>query len=100
MRHRRGADIQGGRIVDTRTCAAGDARDNFADVVNEVAFGSKRIVLTRHGKDVAAVVPMSDMELLNELERIIDVEEAKKALKASDGEGTKTLEDLMKELNL
>lgn len=86
--------------MDTRTCATGDARDNFSEVVNEAAYGSKRIVLTRHGKNVAAVVPMSDVELLNELERIIDVEEAKKVLTASDKEGTKALEDLIKELDL
>jgi prevent-host-death family protein len=86
--------------TEIRTCAAGDARDHFSEVINQAAYGSKRIVLTRHGKNLAAVVPMSDFELLNELERLIDVEEARKVLAAAKKEGVKPLEDLMEELGL
>jgi hypothetical protein len=41
----------------------------------------ERIVLRRRGKDVAVLVPVEDLKLLEEIEDRIDIEEAKKALK-------------------
>jgi prevent-host-death family protein len=38
-----------------------DARRTFADLVNRVAYGNERITIVRHGRAVAAIVPMSDM---------------------------------------
>ena len=35
----------------------------------------------RHGKDVAAIVPVSDLELLEELENRMDLDAARAALK-------------------
>jgi prevent-host-death family protein len=60
--------------------AASDARLQFAEVVNKVAFGGERIVLHRHGKDVAAIVPMEDLELLRKLDDKMDLEAARAAL--------------------
>lgn len=59
--------------------SAGEARRNFADSLNRVAFGGERIVLTRRGKTVAAIVPIDDLHILEQLEDKIDVEDAKKA---------------------
>jgi len=36
--------------------------------------------LHRHGKDVAAIVPVEDLELLQQLEDRMDLETARKAL--------------------
>jgi prevent-host-death family protein len=83
-----------------RQYTTGEARDRFSEVVNEAAFGAQRIVLTRHGKNVAAVVPMSDLELLNELERIIDVEEARKSLLEAKEGSSISLLDLKKQLDM
>lgn len=60
--------------------AASDARVQFAEIVNKVAFGGERIVLHRHGKDVAAIVPVEDLELLRMLEDRMDLEAARAAL--------------------
>ena len=60
--------------------ATGKARENFSDVVNRSAYGKERIVLTRRGKSVAAVVPIEDLELLEEIEDRLDVEEARRSL--------------------
>jgi prevent-host-death family protein len=60
---------------------ASEARHQFAEVVNQVAFGGERIVLQRHGKDVAAIVPVADLELLEELENRMDMDAARAALK-------------------
>ncbi len=38
-----------------------DARSCLTDVINEVAYGRKIIVLTRRGKKIAAIVSMEDL---------------------------------------
>ena len=60
--------------------AASEVRHQFAEVVNRVAFGGERIVLHRHGKDVAAIVPVADLRLLEELENRMDLDAARAAL--------------------
>jgi prevent-host-death family protein len=60
-----------------------DARQQFADIVNRSAYAKERIVLTRRGKDLVAVVPIEDLKLLEEIEDRIDLDSARKALKES-----------------
>jgi prevent-host-death family protein len=45
-----------------------EARGRFAEVINRVAFGKDRVLLTRRNRPLAAVVPLEDVELLEELE--------------------------------
>lgn len=63
-----------------------EAREEFSTTVNRVAYGGERVILTRHGKRVAAVVPIEDLELLESLEDALDVEEARRRL--ADGSET------------
>ena len=63
---------------------ASNARQHFADTINRVAYRGERIVLYRRGKDLVAVVPISDLAALERLEDRLDVEAAKKALAESD----------------
>ena len=67
------------------TISTVDARKNFADIVNRVAYGNEPIVLTRRGQKIAALVSMDELELLQQIEDHIDIEDAKKAL-AESGE--------------
>jgi len=64
---------------------ASKARDEFSDALNRVAYKGERIVLRRHGKDIAVLVPVEDLMLLEEIEDRIDVEEAKKSLRKKGG---------------
>jgi len=59
---------------------ASQVRKDFAEALNKVAYQRERIVLHRRGKDVAALVPMEDLELLEALEDQHDIEAADKAL--------------------
>jgi methylated-DNA-[protein]-cysteine S-methyltransferase len=43
---------------------ASEARADFSAVVNRVAYGGERIVLERHGRHIAALVPMTDLARL------------------------------------
>jgi prevent-host-death family protein len=83
-----------------RQYTTGEARDRFSEVINEAAYGAHRVVLTRHGKPTAAVVPIADLDLLNELERVIDVEEARKALAEASIAGSISLDKLKETLGL
>jgi len=44
--------------------ATTDAREQLAELVNAVAYGGSRIILQRHGKDVAALVSIEDLRRL------------------------------------
>ena len=57
-----------------------DARKDLADILNRAAYGKERVVLTRRGKDVAAIVPMDDLNILEAIEDHMDLAESKKIL--------------------
>jgi prevent-host-death family protein len=44
------------------------ARSDLAELVNRVAYSGERVVLTRHGKPLAALVSPADLERLEQLE--------------------------------
>jgi prevent-host-death family protein len=79
---------------------ASKAREGFADTINRVAFGKERVVLSRRGKDIAAVVPIDDLRLLEELEDRMDLVDARAALAETRKKGAKPLNAILKELGL
>jgi prevent-host-death family protein len=58
------------------------ARQEFAETVNEVAYGRRRIVVSRRGRRVAAIVPVEDLDLI---ERCEQEEKARKRRPARPG---------------
>jgi prevent-host-death family protein len=60
------------------------ARDAFGETLNRAAYGKERVVIARHGKDIAAMISIEDLRLLEELEDRFDVEAAREALAESD----------------
>ena len=56
------------------------ARKNFADIINEVSYGKEPLIISRRGKDLAALISLEEFQLLQKIEDFIDVEDAKKAL--------------------
>jgi prevent-host-death family protein len=80
------------------------ARDEFPDVVNRAAYGKERTIVSRRGKDLAAVIPMDDLRLLERLAREemdrIDLEEARAALAEAAEKGTIPLKEAKKRLGL
>ncbi|HEY9624738.1 MAG TPA: type II toxin-antitoxin system Phd/YefM family antitoxin [Crinalium sp.] len=41
-----------------------EVRTQLAEVINRVAYGKERVVLTRRGKALVAVVPIEDVAFL------------------------------------
>ena len=76
------------------------ARDEFPELVNRAAYGGERTIVSRRGKDLAAVIPIADLKLLEKLAREEmdrqDIEDAHAAL-AEAGENI-SIEDLIREL--
>jgi prevent-host-death family protein len=77
---------------------AAEARDNFSDLLNRVAFGQERILVTRHGKGLAALISVDDLEQLEALEVMVDRELLRQAREENEREGTISLEQFKAEL--
>jgi antitoxin (DNA-binding transcriptional repressor) of toxin-antitoxin stability system len=77
--------------------SASKAREEFAEAVNRAAYKGERTLLHRRGKDVAAVVPVGDLVLLEQIEDGMDLEAAREAMKEP---GTVSWEKVKKELGL
>ena len=60
------------------------ARTAFFELFDKVVRGRERIVINRRGKDKVAMIPLEDLERLQELEDAADVAEADAALAESD----------------
>lgn len=60
------------------------ARDEFGTIVNRVAYGKEHFILVRRNREMAAIIPMEEYELLEEyiakLEDALDLNAAEEAL--------------------
>ncbi len=77
-----------------------ELRQRASAVLSRVEYGGERVAVTRHGKPVAAVVPMEDLEALEALEDALDLAEAKKALAEARKKGSLSWERVKEELGL
>ena len=80
------------------------ARDEFPEIVNRAAYAKERTIVSRRGKDLAAVIPIDDLHLLErlaqeEMDRQ-DIADARSALKEAKEKGTIPLEEGRKRLGL
>jgi prevent-host-death family protein len=76
------------------------ARNDMKDLVNRVAYGKERIYLTSHNKKMVALVPVEDLELLEEMELAADLQDAEERVKKVKEEGVYSSEELKKRLGL
>ena len=74
---------------------AAHARQSFSDILNRAAYGKERVVIERRGKRLAAVVPLEDLDLIEEIEDRIDLEDARRRMKEKGSTAwTKVKKDL------
>ncbi len=67
-------------MSDAAALSITKAREEFADLVNRAVYADTRTVLTKQGKEAAAVVPIKDLRLLEKLDKILDIAAAQDAL--------------------
>ena len=81
---------------------ASRASTEFPDLISRTATAKERTIVSSHGKDVAAVIPIEDLRLLERLSKQqhdrIDLADAREALKEAKEKGTVPLVELIKEL--
>jgi len=68
-----------------REISTTEIRDQLADALNRVAYGGERIILKRRNKEIAALVHIDDLAVLEELENKADLKAARKARKEKGG---------------
>jgi prevent-host-death family protein len=73
-------------------------RKATADVLNRIAYGGDRLILHRHGKDVAVVLSVEEYAQLRMLEDAADRKTIARAKKAS--QDTVAWENLKRDLDL
>jgi prevent-host-death family protein len=79
-----------------------EARKTISDILSRTEYRKERFEITRHGKAVAAVVPIEDIRLLEKLEDTLDALLVREHMAAYDAgkEQTVTLEELRAQLGL
>ncbi len=67
---------------------AGEARGRFSEILGRAAYGKERVLIHRHGKPFAAVVPLEDVALLEALGDGRDTRDPRAARSAAKREWT------------
>ncbi len=80
------------------TVTAKQLKETSAEVLSRVQYGNERVTVTRHGKEVAAVVSIEDARLLERIEDVLDVHDALAAIEEAEREGTISLSELREKL--
>ena len=80
------------------------AREEFPELVNRAAYGKERTIVSRRGKDLAAVIPIDDLRLLERLAQEeadrIELADARAALREAEKKGTIPLKEARKRLKI
>ena len=78
------------------------AREEFPEIVNRAAYGKERTIVSRRGKDLAAIIPIDDLRLLERLTEEEtdrqDLADARAALQEAEFKGSVPLRELMRDL--
>ena len=73
-----------------RSLTSGEARKNFTDTLNHVAYGSEHVAIQRAGKKPVYMIPAKDYELFQQLlqqeEEDLDLQEAEARMADSQKE--------------
>lgn len=82
------------------TISMTEAREGFADLCNRVAYRHETIGISKHGKIVAALIPVQNRELLEKIEQLIDLDLSASALAESRRAGTTSLGDMARKIGI
>jgi prevent-host-death family protein len=77
-----------------------EARKNLTELLSRAAYGGERFVVTRHGKELVAIVPLEDVTLLDRLRGFLEARDFEAALKEISEAGTLPWEEVRRELGL
>lgn len=72
----------------------------MSELLNRAAYGGERFVVTRHGKELAAIVPLAEVDLLDKLRSLLDRKEFEKAVEEVRTAGTRSWKEVRRDLDL
>jgi prevent-host-death family protein len=79
------------RKMETVRIGIAEIRTNMADALKRVVCQGERVILNRRGKEIAAIVSLEDLALLEALEGGEEVLAARKALAKMKRKGQKLI---------
>ena len=86
------------------TITAEKARNSFSELISHTAYSKERVVVTRNGKKMVAIIPVEELELLervlDHIEDELDADDIKAALREFREGKTVPWEQIKRELNL
>lgn len=77
-----------------------EARKNLADLLNRVAYARERVVVTRRGRELAALVPVDDASLSERLRGFLASREVVEALGQLEDDQAASWAELKRDLGL
>jgi len=84
--------------------SARQVRDHLAEVLNQVAYGGLKYLLTRHGNGIAVLISLHEWKeiekVLEKLEDEEDIRDADAAMERIKEEGTISHQEMKKKLGL
>ena len=83
-----------------RKISVSNARKELSEIVNKACFGGERTIVQRQGKDCVAIVPVSDLEIIDYIEDLIDIRDAEKAIAEAKIKGVRSFGEFMAELGM
>lgn len=75
-----------------------EAKEEFNELISRASHNKERIIITRRGKDIAAIIPIEDLILLQASQNQYDLHDAMEALKEARNQGTITLQEFREQL--
>lgn len=76
------------------------ARKHMSELLNRAAYGKERFVVTRHGKELVAIVPLEDVTLLDRLRALLSRKDFEAALAEVEDAGTKPWHEVRRDLDV
>jgi prevent-host-death family protein len=83
-----------------KNVTTGEARKNLSELLNRAAYGGERFVVTRHGKELVAIVPLEDLTLLDRLRTFLQARDFEAALREVAEAGTVPWDEVRRDLGL
>lgn len=75
-----------------------EARKHMAELLNRAAYGGERFVVTRHGKELVAIVPLEEVTLLDRLRILLSRKDFEAALEEVRESRTRPWSEVRREL--
>jgi len=77
-----------------------EARKQMAELLNRAAYGKERFVVTRHGKELVAIVPLEEISLLDKLRALLSKKDFEAALQEVQDGDTRSWTDVRRDLDV